>query len=96
MELVLYVASDKLEELKKKLLQDEEVSRASITFKEAKSLGYDKDGYFCYISGTEEVVKKAKELATNLATQEENQEEVIKKIKEEEEKAIEGFGGIFG
>jgi len=54
--------------------------------------------YICYISGLDEQCKKAVELAKDLSAPIEGNEkqEVISKIKEEESKATEGLGGIFG
>jgi len=102
MEVVLQVEGKDFTKFKEKLLADEIVNRASIVFKDAKQ--FDKEsGYLCIISGTEERCGRAKELAKDeegneLATEiaGEEKEEILKKIKEEEDKAIEGFGGIFG
>ena len=62
------------------------------------SLGIKGEGYYCYISGTEDVCNKAKELAKDLTKIVEGEEKnkVIAKIKSEEEQAAEGFGAIFG
>jgi enoyl-[acyl-carrier-protein] reductase (NADH) len=102
MEVILHVAGNNYAKLKEKLLADEIVNRASIVFKDAKQ--FDKEGgYLCIVTGTEERCKRAleltkdeegKELATEISGEE--KEEILKKIKEEEDKAIEGFGGIFG
>ena len=98
MEIVLKIKKENLQKVKDVLLKDDVVSRASVTFKEAKILGLKDDEYFCYISGLEEACKKAKELTKNLAeiANKKEEEEVIKKIKEEEESAMSGFGSIFG
>ncbi len=55
-------------------------------------------GSNCYISGLEEQCKKALELTKGLIKEvkDKEKEEVINKIKEEENKAMESFGGIFG
>jgi len=102
MEVVLHVEGNNYQKFKEKLLTDEVVNRASIVFKDAKQFGKD-SGYLCIISGTEDRCKRAIELAKDeegneLATEVtgEEKEEILKKIKEEEDKAIEGFGGIFG
>jgi len=96
MDVVLFVTTQNYPKLKEKLLKDDVVSRASIVFKDAKSLGFEKDGYYFYVSGTEEACNKALRLAKELAEKVENSQEIIEKIKEEEESAIQGFGGIFG
>jgi len=107
MEIVLRMKMDSYEKMKNKLLKDDLVSRASMTFKETKAVDQS-EGYYCYISGTEEQCKKALEMMKdrNPKTGEEfvyaeevsgkEKEKVIEKIKGEEEKASEAFGGIFG
>jgi len=97
MEIVLQTESKNLQKLKEVLLKDDVVSRASIVFKEGKSL-INKEGYFCYISGTEEQCKRALEMSKDIAKEAEKKDrnEAIQKIKEEQDKAAEGFGGIFG
>jgi len=96
MEVVFFVEKKSYARVKDALLKDDIVSRASVVFKEASSLGFDKDGYYCYVSGTEEACNKARELVKDLVTIPRESKEVIEKIKSEEESAIEGFGGIFG
>jgi uncharacterized protein Yka (UPF0111/DUF47 family) len=57
-----------------------------------------KDGYYCYISGSEEACRKAEELTKDFAkvVEGEEKEEIISKIKEEEENALAGFGAVLG
>ena len=78
------------------LLTDDVVGRASLIFKEGSIIG--KDGYYCLLSGTEEQCKRALELVKGLAEEvkDETKSQLIKKIKEEEDRAIEGFGSILG
>jgi len=102
MEVILQVEGKEFTKFKEKLLGDEIVNRASIVFKDAKQFGKD-SGYFCIVTGTENRCKRAIELAKDkdgneLAVEvaDNEKEEILKKIKEEETKAIEGFGGIFG
>lgn len=105
MEVVLKIKSENLSKVKDLLLKDEIVNRASMTFKEGKD--FDIEGYVCYISGTDERCQRALEIVkiegeegnvTELAEEVESSkaEEIIKKIKEEEDKAIEGFGSFLG
>ena len=96
MEVIMFVGKENYPKLRELLLKDDLVSRASVIFKDATSLGYKKEGYYCYVSGTEESCKKALEISKDLAEKVENEDEIISKIKEEEKSAIEGFGGIFG
>lgn len=97
MEIVLLIETKDLQKTKDLLLKDDLVSRASIVFKEAKSYG-GKEGYYSYISGTEEQCKKALELTKTLAKEVKSKEKnsFINKVKEESDKASEAFGGIFG
>ncbi len=96
MEIVLKFESKNLQKVKDVLLKDDSVSRASMTFKDASFV--NEKGYYCYISGTDEQCKKAMELSKELTKEisGEEKQKVILKIKEEENKAIEGMGGIFG
>jgi len=97
MEILLSVDIKDLQKFKDILLKDDIVSRASIMFKEGKAL-QGKEIYYCYVSGLEEQCKRAKELTKDISKEVEGKEkdEVLKKIKEEEQKAMEGFGGLFG
>ncbi|TAL46741.1 hypothetical protein EPN87_04520 [archaeon] len=96
MEVVLKFEAKDLQKMKDLLLKDETVNRASMTFKEAGFIG--KQGYYCYISGLDGQCKKAVELSKGIAAVADDKEkgEVIGKIKEEESRATEGLGGIFG
>ncbi|MBI2547641.1 MAG: hypothetical protein HYW23_04345 [Candidatus Aenigmarchaeota archaeon] len=96
MEIVLHFKSENYGKCKDKLLADDIVGRASMMFKDGSFVG--KDGYFCYISGTDEQCKRAIDLVKEFATEvkDEVKSQLINKIKEEESKAIEGFGNILG
>ena len=93
----MLIESKNLQKAKDLLLKDDVVSRASLTWREAKSFGFS-EGYYIYISGTDEQVKGAEELTKELRKEvkDKEKEEVIRKIKEEQDKAMEGFGSIFG
>jgi len=102
MEVILHAEGDNYKKLKDKLLTDEIVNRASITFKDAKQFGKER-GYFCIVKGDEEKCTRAVQLAKTEEGEElakeltgEEKEEVLKKIKEEEDRAIEGFGNMLG
>ena len=99
MDVVIHSEGDNYSKLKEKLLLDETVNRASITFKDAKQYGKG-SGYLCVVSGDEERCKKALDIATEdeLGTEidGEEKESVLSKIKEEGDRASEGFGSIFG
>ena len=96
MEIVLLIETKNYQKVRDILLKDEMVSLASVTFKEGGFIG--KKDYYCYISGLDEQCKKAVELTKDLAKEVSGKEkdEVINKIKEEEAKAIESMGSLFG
>lgn len=96
MEIVLHFKSENLAKCKDILLSDDVVGRASLVFKEGSIIG--KDGYFCYLSGTDDQCKRALELIKELAEEvkDDTKSQLINKIKEEEDRAIEGFGNILG
>ncbi|KAF0222453.1 MAG: hypothetical protein FD167_5004 [bacterium] len=96
MEIVLQFKSENFAKAKDVLLTDDVVGRASLVFKEGSIIG--KDGYFCYLSGTEEQCKRALGLVKEIAEEvkDETKSQLINKIKEEEDRAIEGFGNILG
>ena len=104
MEIVLQIKTKNYQKVKDILLKDDSVSRASIVFKEGGIIG--KEGYYSYIIGSEEQCKRTLslvkqkdektgeviELAKEVGGK--DKEELISKIKEEEDRAIEGFGNI--
>lgn len=106
MEIVLQIETKDYTKVKDILFKDDYASRASIVFKEGSIV--NKEGYLCYISGPDEQCKRAMELVkpkdektgevTELAKEVTGKEkdEVINKIKEEEDRAAEGFGNIIG
>lgn len=83
-----------IEEIKK----DDLVSRQSIWTRDAKSLGKEGDNIFLKIEGSKEAIKKAEEILKGKAKKLEGKEmeEVNIKFVEDEEKASEGMGFIFG
>jgi hypothetical protein len=97
MDLVLYVEQQNIEKLKQLLFGDDLVSRANIIVHEASSFGKE-GGFFLRILGEKAHCKKALELSKDLATKVTGDEKksVLNKIKEESERSLEGFGGIFG
>ncbi len=86
-----------LQKVKDKLLKDDLVGRASVVFKDGKALELE-DKYYCYVSGSEDACKKSEELMKKLGKKVDGKEKekVIQKIQEEEDQAMQGFGGIFG
>ena len=104
MKALFHTTGENYRKLKEIFLADEEINRASISSKEATQFGFD-SGYVILVEGDEKRTNKAIEIAIK---EEENKkpyakeikgekkEEILKQIKSEEDKAIEGFGGIFG
>jgi hypothetical protein len=96
MDLVLQMETRNYNKIREKLMKDDTTSRSSMTFKEGKEYGVE--GYILYVSGTEEQVKKALELSKDMAKEisDKKKDEIIAKIKEEENRASEAMGGLFG
>ena len=91
----------KTEEVSKinQMLKDDLVSRQSILNRDASSLNIKKDVSYIKIEGSEEGLKKAKEIAKELKFKKLNNKESIEiniKIKEQEDSAADGMGMIFG
>ena len=93
---VFLVSKDNKSKAEDVLKKDDVISRGSITLKEASSLGIEKEGYFIIIDVSEEAMKKAEELLKDLAKKYEKKDEVLAKIQEQEDSAIQGFGNILG
>jgi len=93
MELLLYAEGERLEKLKKVLLEDEVTSRANIVFREAG----DKKGFYIRVLGSEEQLNRVLELSGELAEEVkgEEREKILKLLKEEDERMLSGFSGIF-
>ena len=94
-EVFLVKAEDKqkAEDIVKK---DDIVNRGSIAIKQPSALGFKEDGFFLVIDAQPEAIKRAEELLKGVAEKYMKKEEVLKKIKEEEDRAIEGLGNILG
>jgi len=84
----------KVEEI---ITKNEKTSMLSIYFRDMKSLGFDDDRVALILDGLEEYLKIAEEILGNLVVKPEKdlEEKIIKKFKEEEERAKEGFGFLF-
>ncbi len=99
MEWITFVKKDDVNKAEEKLRNDTDLAaKQSITVRDAKSLDIEKDGSFFLIDGTEDGVEKCKELINEFVEEvdEEHLNKAKEKIKEEEEKAAEAFGGILG
>ena len=99
MDWITFVKKENVSKAENTLRNDfDVVARQSITVRDARALGIEDDGSFIMVSGTEEGVNKAKELIKDdvAESKDEDLEKAKAEIKAEEEKAAEGFGGIFG
>jgi len=98
MDWITFVKKENVRKAEEILRKDfDVVARQSITVRDAKALDINEDGSFFLIDGTEEGVAKAKELIKDFVAEidKEKLESAKEKIKEEGDKAAEGFGGIF-
>ena len=80
------------------ILRDDLVSRQSIVLRDASALNIEKDVRYVLIEGTDEAIKKAEELFTDVGKKENDEEakNIYSKIKSEESDVAEGVGLIFG
>jgi copper(I)-binding protein len=93
---IFLVSSENKAKAEEAVKKDDLVSRSSIVIRSAASLEIKEDGYFIIIDGNAEAVKKAEELLKNLAKKYKKKEQIEKKLQEQEESAITGFGNILG
>ncbi len=74
---------------------DDTTSRHSISFRDLSSMNLG-DGYVLIVDAPEDVLKKVETLCEGMIEKFDKKDEVLKILKEDEEKAINGFGSIFG
>jgi len=99
MDWTAFVKRENVRKAEEALKKDFDVAaKQSIAVRDARSLEIDKDGSFFLISGTDEGVKKCKELIKEFIEKvdERDLNKAREKVKEDEEKAAEAFGGILG
>jgi hypothetical protein len=98
MKAVFFITTENYPGVKNMVYADDVISRQTINFRESRAMGFNKDGYYLEIDGSHEAVKRLKELLGDKAKEVEGKEKenVLKKIKEEEDAAAEGFGNLFG
>lgn len=93
---VFEVSSDNKSKAEDLLKKDEEINRGSITLRTAGSLDMDEDCYFIILDASEERIEKAKELLKDIGKPSKHRQQVLEKLDEQENAAIEGFGNILG
>lgn len=82
----------------RELLEDDLVSRQSITLRDAKTLGADFEGLLVFIEGAESAIKRFEEISGHEVEklQGDKAESVYRLLKKEEEDAAQGVGFLFG
>lgn len=93
---VYLVESENKNRAEMALKKDDLVSRGSITIRNAASLDMKEDGYFFLIDGSHEALKRAEEIMKGLGNKTKHRDAIIRKIEEQEDAAMEGFGNILG
>ena len=99
MELMTFVKKENVYKAEEAIRSDFNLAaKQSLKIKDAKSIGLEGEGSFFYITGTDEGVEKCKELIKDFITEvpKEDLDKAKEKIKEEEDAAAAGMGGIFG
>ena len=93
---VFEVSADNKSKAEELLKKDEEINRGSITLRTAGSLDMNEDCYFIILEASEERLEKAKELLKDIAKPSKHAKQVLERLDEQENAAIEGFGNILG
>ena len=93
---VFIVKGENKQKVEDLLKQDDVINRGSITIKTPASIDMKEDGIFFILDMPEEAMKRAEELTKGLAEKYKHGKDVIKKVEEQENTAIEGFGSILG
>ncbi len=98
MKALFFVPSENYSKARNAVETDDLISRQTINFRESRALGFDKEGYYLEIDGSEDSISKAREVLeeTGKEITGNEKDEVLKKIKEQEDSAAEGFGSLFG
>lgn len=78
------------------LKKDDVVGRGSITLKSPDSLDIKEEGYFIIVDCSQEGLARAGELLKGLAVKYGKKDEVLKKVEEQDDAALQGFGSILG
>ncbi len=80
------------------LYTDDIVSRQSIIRRDGISLELKDDSFYVLVEGSEEGIKRAKEIASKFSKVLEGEElnSIYKKFKAQDDKSLEGLGSIFG
>ena len=93
---VFLVKTENKQKVEDLLKKDDTVNRGSITIRTAASLDIKEEGYFFILDMPESSLKIAEELTKGIAEKYKHGEKIIKKVQEQEDSALEGFGNILG
>lgn len=102
MEIVYECENSKKKDLDKILADDPygkySFARASYQLKEGSFIDGEKDKCYLYVKAEEELLKELEKKLGDLAkrTSNEIEQKIIKKINDEQDSAVSGFGDIFG
>src|SRR3989338_6322502 len=98
MKLLFYLEKDKYQKANDALLKNDLLSRQSINFRDAASLGLKEIVYYLELDCSEEAVEEAKKVLKELAKEltGTDRDKVSKLIQKQDEAAQSGFGAIFG
>ncbi len=79
------------------LLADDVVGRQTVTYKDGSNYGFD-SSYIVLIEGSEDIFKNVDSIAKGTLEElkKSKEEEIYKKIKDEENNSKDGIGFIFG
>jgi rubrerythrin len=82
----------------RELLEDDQVSRQSVTLRDAKALGTSLDGLLVAIEGDKTAIERFEDMARGDARRlpEDKASEILNLLRREEEDAAEGVGFLFG
>ena len=79
----------------REILSQEPFSRGSFNIKDAQSLGSDKPGSFLSFTHDQASVDQLKEALKDIAEPVKDPDEILKKLKQEEDSASAGMGFVF-
>ena len=99
MKLIFIIARKDYSKASEKILKDEELAKQSVTFRESRALGLAGNEYYLDIDIDEKLLGRLEEALEGLDAKRlegKEKENVVFKIKEQEDNAVQGFGNIFG
>ena len=93
----VFVVNSEKKDIMDEIISDDLISRQTTSVRDGKSLGFKEDVFYALIEGSEEAIKRAKELFSDEGIETaDNPEEIKEAIKKEDEAAAQGMGTVFG